>query len=89
MTTNSLKSLNKVLKGIRAVPMPGIVEYSFRKCNEYFVNRWNITKVSKEKWGHAGGKHLDLAEAIAPNDRDNFHNEMFDAVPVTTPTLAL
>jgi transposase-like protein len=38
MTTNSLESLNKMFKGIRAVPVSGIVEYSFRKCNEYFVN---------------------------------------------------
>ena len=36
MTTNSLESFNKVFKGIRVVPMSGIVEYSFRKCNEYF-----------------------------------------------------
>ena len=53
MTTNSSESFNKVFKGIRAVPVSGIVEYSFRKCNEYFVNRWNITNVSKEKWGRA------------------------------------
>jgi hypothetical protein len=39
MTTNSLESFNKVFKCIRAVPVSGIVEYSFRKCNEYFVNR--------------------------------------------------
>jgi hypothetical protein len=38
MTTNSSESLNKMFKGIRAVPVSGIVEYSFRKCNEYFVN---------------------------------------------------
>jgi hypothetical protein len=38
MTTNSSESLNKVFKGICAVPVSGIVEYSFRKCNEYFVN---------------------------------------------------
>jgi hypothetical protein len=42
MTMNSSKSFNKVFKGIHAVPVLGIVEYSFRKCNEYFVNRWNI-----------------------------------------------
>jgi len=36
MTTDSSKSFNKVFKGIRVVPMSGIVEYSFRKCNEYF-----------------------------------------------------
>jgi hypothetical protein len=38
MTTNSLESFNKVFKGICSVPVSGIVEYSFRKCNEYFVN---------------------------------------------------
>ena len=36
MTTNCSESFNKVFKGIRVVPMSGIVEYSFRKCNEYF-----------------------------------------------------
>ena len=49
MTTNCLESFTKVFKGIRAVPVSGIVEYSFRKCNEYFVNRWNIAKAPKEK----------------------------------------
>jgi len=38
MTTNCSELFNKVFKGIRAVPVSGIVEYSFRKCNEYFVN---------------------------------------------------
>jgi hypothetical protein len=38
MTTNSSESFNKVFKGISAVPISGIVKYSFRKCNEYFVN---------------------------------------------------
>jgi hypothetical protein len=67
MTTNSSESFNKAFKGIRAVPVSGIVEYSFRKCNEYFVNRWNIAKASKEKWGRAGRKHLDLSETLASN----------------------
>jgi hypothetical protein len=49
MTTNSSESFNKVFKGIHVVPMSGFVEYSLRKCNEYFMNRWNIGKVSKEK----------------------------------------
>jgi hypothetical protein len=49
MTTNCSESFNKVFKVIRAVPVSVIVEYSFRKYNEYFVNRWNITKASKEK----------------------------------------
>ena len=34
ITTNSSESFNKVFKGIRAVLVSGIVEYSFRKCNE-------------------------------------------------------
>jgi hypothetical protein len=49
ITTNSLESFNNVFKGIRAVLVLGIIEYSFRKCNEYFVNCWNTAKVSKEK----------------------------------------
>jgi hypothetical protein len=67
MTTNSLESFNKVFKGIYAVPVSGIVEYSFRKCNEYFVNRWNIANHSREKWGRAGRKYLEVAEMIASN----------------------
>ena len=47
MTINSSESFNKVFKGIRAVPVLCIVEYLFRKCNEYFVNRWNIAKCPK------------------------------------------
>jgi hypothetical protein len=67
MTTNSSESFNKVFKGIRAVLMSSIVAYSFRKCNKYFVNRWNIAKASKEKWDRAGRKHLDISETIASN----------------------
>jgi hypothetical protein len=67
MTTNSLELFNKVFKGIRVVAVSGIMEYLFKKCNEYFVNRWNIAKESKEKWGRAGRKHLDLLETIASN----------------------
>jgi hypothetical protein len=67
MTTNSSESFNKVFKGIRVVLVSGIMEYSVRKCNEYFVNRWNIAKASKEKWGRAGRKHLDISEMIASN----------------------
>ena len=42
-------------------------EYSFRKCNEYFVNRWNIAKLSKDKWSRDGRKHLDVLEMISSN----------------------
>jgi hypothetical protein len=67
MTTNSSESFNKVFKGIRAIPVSGTMEYSFSKFNEYFVNRWNMAKASKEKWGRAGRKHLDLSEMITSN----------------------
>jgi hypothetical protein len=67
MTTNSSESFNKVFKGIHAVPMSGIMEYSFNKCNEYFVKRWNVAKASKEKWGRVGTKHLELSKTIACN----------------------
>jgi hypothetical protein len=40
MTTNYSESVNNIFKGIRSRPVSGIIEYSFEKCNEYFVNRW-------------------------------------------------
>jgi hypothetical protein len=67
MTTNSSESFNKVFKGTRAVPVSGIVEYSFRKCNEYFVNRWTKANRSKETWVKVGRKHLEIAEMISNN----------------------
>ena len=44
MTTNSSESFNKVFTGVRALPVSGIVEYSFHKTNEYFVKRWSIAQ---------------------------------------------
>jgi hypothetical protein len=42
MTTNSSKSFNRVFTGVRSLPVAGIVEFSFMKCNEYFVKRWEL-----------------------------------------------
>jgi hypothetical protein len=39
MTTNISEVFNFVLKGICSLPVSGIVDYTFHKCNEYFVNR--------------------------------------------------
>jgi hypothetical protein len=39
MTTNILEVFNFVLTGIRALSVSGIVDYTFHKCDEYFVNR--------------------------------------------------
>jgi hypothetical protein len=38
--TNLSEVLNKVLKGIHAMPVSAIVEYIFYKINSYFVHRW-------------------------------------------------
>ena len=35
VTTNSLESFNRVFIGVRSLPVSGIVEFSFHKCNEY------------------------------------------------------
>jgi hypothetical protein len=40
MTTNISEVFNFILKGIHALPVCGIVDYTFHKCNEYFINRW-------------------------------------------------
>jgi len=44
MNTNLVESLNNIFKGVRALSVSGIVEYSFTKCNEYFVKRWNLAR---------------------------------------------
>jgi hypothetical protein len=39
MTINILEVFNFVLKDIYSLPVYGIMDYTFHKCNEYFVNR--------------------------------------------------
>jgi hypothetical protein len=39
MTINILEVFNFVLKAICSLPVYGIMDYTFHKCNEYFVNR--------------------------------------------------
>jgi hypothetical protein len=54
MTTNISEVFNFVLKGIRSLPNSGIVDYTFHKCNEYFMNRWEKACQSLAKgecWG--------------------------------------
>ena len=43
MTTNSSESFNHVFTRVRSLPVSGIVEFSFHKCNKYFVKRWELT----------------------------------------------
>jgi hypothetical protein len=40
MTTNISEVFNFILKGICSLPVYGIMDYTFHKCNEYFVSRW-------------------------------------------------
>jgi hypothetical protein len=39
MTTNSSESFNHVFTGVHSLLVSRIVEFSFMKCNEYFVKR--------------------------------------------------
>ena len=48
--------------------MSGIVEFSFHKCNEYFVKRWSIAQENLAidgSWGKEGGEHLYEAKIWA------------------------
>jgi hypothetical protein len=54
MTTNSSESFNRVFTGVRSLLVSGIVEFSFMKCNEYFVKRWELAQRNireAEVWG--------------------------------------
>jgi hypothetical protein len=68
MTTNSSESFNHVFTGVQSLPMSGIVEFSFHKCNEYFVKRWELAQRNIAEQGHfgkAGEEHLKEAEELA------------------------
>jgi hypothetical protein len=54
MTMNISEVFNFVLKGIRSLPVSAIIDYTFHKCNEYFVSRWKKAQQSLakgERWG--------------------------------------
>jgi hypothetical protein len=71
MATNISEVFNFVLKGICALPVSGIVDYTFHKCNKYFVNRWEKARQSMEKgdrWGEPARKHLLEQCEISTNE---------------------
>jgi hypothetical protein len=71
MTTNISEVFNFVLKGIRALPVFGIVDYTFHKCDEYFVNRWENARYSMAKGeclGELARKHLLKQCEISTNE---------------------
>ena len=68
MITNSLESFNRVFKGVRSLPVSGIVEFSFHKCNKYFVKRWELAPrniVEQGRFGKVGAEHLMEAKELA------------------------
>lgn len=70
MTTNNLESFNNVFKGIRSRTVAGIVEYSFGKCNKYFINRWQKARNqldNGQKWGLIADEHLKGVESRSVN----------------------
>jgi hypothetical protein len=72
MTMKMFESFNKVFWGVRSLPVSGIVEFSFHKCNEYFVKRYSLvqTNLSTDGMcGKAGKEHFHKAEIWArPRD---------------------
>jgi len=68
MTTNSSKSFNRVFKDVRSLPVSGIVEFSCKKCNEYFVTRYGLALRNEEEleiWGKAAHEYLQEAEELS------------------------
>jgi hypothetical protein len=71
MTINISEVFNFILKGICALPISGIVDYTLHKCNEYFVNRWEKARQSLakgERWGEPDRKHLLEQVEISNNE---------------------
>jgi hypothetical protein len=61
MTMNISEVFNFILKGIRSLPISGIVDYTFHKCNEYFINKWEKAQQSLakgERWGEPERRYL-------------------------------
>jgi hypothetical protein len=61
MTINISEVFNFILKGIHSLPVSGIVDYTFHKCNEYFMNRWEKAQQSLakgERWREPRRKQL-------------------------------
>ena len=68
MTTNSSESFNRVFTGVRSLPVSGIVQFSFHKCNEYFIKRWELAQrniAEQGCFGKVGAEHLKEAEELA------------------------
>lgn len=68
MSTNSSESFNRVFTRVRSLPVSGIVEFSFMKCNKYFVKRWELAQRNireAEVWGKAAAHFIKEGEELA------------------------
>ena len=68
MTSNSSEYFNRVFTGVRSLPVSGIVEFSFQKCNKYFVMRWELAQrniTEHGRFGKARAEHLKETEELA------------------------
>ena len=66
MTSNMAECFNNVLKGVRALPVTAIVQYTFDKLNEYFQN------YSAETNDQIEGKYKDKKKYKYPPEVDKW-----------------
>jgi hypothetical protein len=62
--SNMAESFNKLLLGIRAMPVNAIVIFSFHKLNEFFVDRHEATlqlQRAGQRWSLNAQQHMDKA----------------------------
>src|SRR5437016_12364602 len=61
MTTNQAESYNMVMRGVRCLPLAGIVEFIMYGCAKYFRDRYNIVSPSvKDRKSDVEGMRADL-----------------------------
>ena len=68
MTTNLSESFNRVFTRVRSLPVSEIIEFSFHKCNEYFVKRWELAQrnlAELGRFGKARTEHLKETKELA------------------------
>jgi hypothetical protein len=71
MMTNISEVFNFVLKGICSLPISGIMDYTFHKSSEYFIDRWGkaCNALAKDEMcGEPGKKQLHEKAKIYGND---------------------
>ena len=66
MTSNMAECFNNVLKGVRALPVTALVQYTFYKLNEYFQ------KYSQETAEQIAGENKDKYKYEYPPRVDTF-----------------